>query len=648
MKLWKSPTKSVWTAAFLSAVVAILAFMNSLANDFAYDDRLIILANTNIQSWESLPGTFLAPYWPNEFGRELGLWRPLTTWVYGLEWMLFGGAPVGFHIVNVLLNGLATGLVVVFLAHLMPLGAAFVAGLVFAVHPVHVEAVSNVVGMAEVLATVFYLGACIVIVRKPGRMPTGWTLFTCVAFGLACLTKESAITLPGAVLLLDSCRRELKAGNWVQYLQARWPLYGGLVLTAAAVLWGRMVVLGSVANPFAPMGADILAEDGVSRIWTVLATWPEIVRLLFFPADLSADYTPEVISIAWGWNAQNVLGLALGLGALFAAWASWRQGRLSTRTLSPRLLGFGVLWFVITLSPTSNVVFLSGVLLAERTLYLPSVGFVAALGWLLASLYRERPRVAGALVTVCLCLLTFKTVIRTPAWKDNTTVFETMLAEHPESGRSQWFAGDQHFNRGEMQLGLAAYRRAIGMVGGHYSLVSAIGRNLVAKDYDRVGEYLLRHAWRERPELGLAPALLAAQYDGQGRWEESEAAVRAVLAIDSTSALNQHILARTLTAQGRVEEAIEARYAAIRLGEDRWQQWKWLSDLELERGDTTAALQHLDAALTRVGGPEALEAVQLARQAILGPGESGGTGETQEGLQNPGLPSVGGTGSGSE
>ena len=617
MKLWQSPIRHLRAAALLSAAVAVLVSANTLWNEFAYDDLPIIADNAKVHDLAGLPAALVEPYWPNEYGKELGLWRPVTTASFAVQWTLWGGAPVGFHLVNVLLNAAATALVVVLLSHLMPLGVAFLAGLLFAVHPIHTEAVANVVGMAEILSTVLYLGACILVLRNPGRMPWPKLVATWAMFGLACLTKESAITLPAAVVLLDGCRRNIRVGDLGAYLRRRGALLTGLSLVAVAVLMGRLAVLGSVAKPFAPLGAEILAEDGVARIWTVLGTWPEIFRLLFFPLDLSADYTPEVVSVHFGWGPQNILGLTLGLSALLFALVSWRTGRLSTRSLPARLVGFGVVWFVITAAPTSNLVFLSGVLLAERTLYLPSVGFVAGLAWLLASLHKTRPAAATALVVVCLSLMSYRTVTRNPTWKDNLTVFSTMLAEHPESGRAQWVAGDLHYQRGRDAEGMLAYRRAIGMVGGHYTLVVEVGRSLLAHGEDRAGEFLLRHAWRDRPEFPLAPSLLTPLYDRQERWAEAEAAALSVLSKDSTNAVQAHLLSKALEAQGRLDEAVTARRRAIDLGEDRWEQWAWLSDLEIRRGDTLKAVSHLDTARTRVRGPGDLAAVDSTRQALV-------------------------------
>ena len=595
------------TAAWLAALAAILAFANSLGNDFAYDDRLIVAGNEAIQRLETLPGTFLEPYWPDRHGRELGLWRPVTTWVYGLQWALWDGHPAGFHLVNVILNGVAAALVVLLLGRLLPVSAALSGGLLFAVHPVHAEAVANVVGMAELLSSVLYLGACLVVARWPGRMAAGRVAIVGGLFLAAVLVKESAFTLPGAVLLIDAARRDLRVGQLREYLAQRWPVYTVLAVTIVLVLAARLAVLGAVADPNPPMGAEILAKGEVPRIWTVLGTWPEVFRLLFLPVDLSADYSPLVIPIGYGWTARNLLGLLIGLAVLGVAWWSVRRGPLTPGAPVPAALGFGVLWYVITVLPTSNLFFLTGVLLAERTQFLPSVGLAAAVGWILARLQRERPRTGALVIVVALSLLLCRTVARNPTWRDNTTVFGTLLRQHPESGRAQWVAGDIRIARGDHAGGLAAYRRAIGTLGGSYALLAGIGRRLVAEGLDRPARHVLYQAWRDRPELGLAPSLLAVLHDRQGRWRRSEVAARGALAADPESAVQMHLLARSLACQGRIEEAIEARRRVIRLGEDRAGQWKWLAQLELRRGDTAQALASLES-----GGRRARTATEIA------------------------------------
>jgi tetratricopeptide (TPR) repeat protein len=599
MKVWESPLTSVRSGAVLAGAVAVLAFLNSLSNGFSYDDLHVIVENTGLHDLATLPETLAGPYWPGQYGPGLGIWRPVVTGLWGLEWASFGDNPVAFHVLNVLLHSGVTILTVAVLGQLLPAAAAFLAGLVFAVHSVHVEAVANVVGMAELLAAFFYLLACLVFLRGGSKLGPGRFSAILLLYALASLSKESAVTLPGALLLLDGARRSLNLREVGSYLRERWGLYCGLAAVAGVVLLARYAVLGSVARPFAPLGADLLEE--IPRIWTVAATWPHIVRLLFFPLDLSVDYGPAVIPVELGWNAVNTAGAVLALSALSLALVSWRRGgNMGPGRLSSRAPGFGVVWFVVTFSPTSHLLFLAGVLLAERTLYLPSVGFAAAVGWGLLRLHQERPFLMRALLVAGLCGLAARSWTRTPTWANNLEVFSTLTAEHPEAGRSQWVMGDTHFQAGQVKEALQAYRNAIGILGGHYNLMVEISRRLVGSGYYDAAELLLTYAMEDRPEFAVAPGLLATVYDRQGRFEEAEAMARASLVEDSTRTVHLHLLSRALQGQGRLEEAIEAREAAIRHGEgEHWEQWSWLAGLQATLGDTAAAVRSLDSARVR-------------------------------------------------
>src|SRR5690606_34917353 len=135
---------------------------------------------------------------------------------------------------------------------------------------------------------------------------------------------------------------------------------------------------------------------------------------------------------------------------LTIALIAWRSPALARERDSARVVGFGVMWFIIAISPVSNALFLTGILLAERTLYLPSVGIAAATGWLVLRLVQERRRAGWLLLTVVVTFASLRAWSRNRTWKDSNTVFVTMMREQPHSGRSQWMLGDQFWGSGDI------------------------------------------------------------------------------------------------------------------------------------------------------------------------------------------------------
>lgn len=612
-----SPLRSTWTAALVVAALAILVHLNALGNGFAYDDVHIIVENPGIQQLETLPEALTVPYWPGDYGRELGLWRPTTTLLLGLQHAVVGLDPLLYHLVNVAGHAAASVLVVLLLAALLAVPAAFAGGLIFAVHPVHVEAVANVIGVAEITSTVFYLAACLLVVRSRDRIGWGPSLAVGLLYLLAFGAKESAVTLPGAVFLLDAARRRLGFRELGSYLRDRWRVYLVMLVTAGALLALRFRILGSIAHPYGPLGADLL--DEIPRIWTLAEVWSHYVRLMVFPLDLSADYSPGVIPVSLGWNAANLVGLLLALAVLSGALVAWRRGALGPGSTSARAAGFGVVWFLVTISPVSNVLFLTGVLLAERTLYLPSVGLAAAAGWLVVRLARDRPRGAWVGLVLVVLLMAGRTWERNPTWRSTPTVFAKLIEDYPHSGRSQWVLGDLFFQQGRPSQGLVSYRAAIDILGPHYQLITEISKKLMAAEYFRAAEHLLEFSYRNDPEFPVAPGLIAVIRSEVGDPEGTERWARISLEIKPDDPVRHHLLAWALAEQGRWEEAAVARRGAIDGGEgDYWQQWVSLAYLEAEAGDTTAARLALDSARVKaITGPAAAQ-VDTLYARILG------------------------------
>src|SRR5439155_7154840 len=150
--------------AAAAALLAIVAYANAFQNSFALDDVRAIVENPIIRDFGNLGRIFRTNYWdtgvPGVTALDPGLYRPLTVLTYMVDYRLWGLDPTGFHAVNIVLHAASTALVFVLAVDIVGSAmAAFAAAAVFAVHPIHTDAVASVVGRAEILATLFFLGA---------------------------------------------------------------------------------------------------------------------------------------------------------------------------------------------------------------------------------------------------------------------------------------------------------------------------------------------------------------------------------------------------------------------------------------------------------------------------------------------------------
>lgn len=416
--------------ALVAALLAGAAYLPSLRNGFAYDDVVVVQADDRVHSLQHVGEIFATGYWKDP---ELSLYRPLTTLSFAVDWTLAQDSPAWFHFTNLLWNALATALVFLLLAEFFPPAAAFLGAALFAVHPVHVEAVANVVGRAELLAAVFFLAACLLWVRAPaGRFGVRRTLGLVLLFILAILSKEGAVTLPGALLLLDLATGRLRRGGWRGYLSDRGLPFLALALVFLTYLGLREAVLGELAPTRLDPALEMTGTPS-ARILTALQAWPEYVRLLFFPRTLLADYGPRIIDPATHITGRVLLGVVILGATLWFGVLALATGR--------RRATLALLWFPITIAPVSNLVVPIGVVVAERTLYLPSfaLAFAAAGGAAVAATAGVvAARTARAVAVLVGVLFLVRVETRIPTWKSTDSVFLTLVRERPDAFRAQW------------------------------------------------------------------------------------------------------------------------------------------------------------------------------------------------------------------
>ena len=420
-------------AAWLVFAVAVGLYVPTARHGFVQDDWAIVALNPAVHS---LPAGLRAvddPYWPPP--SQAGGWRPLTILSFAVDWMLSRGAPAWLHLANALWHGLASVLVLAVLARWLPTRAAAAAALVFAVHPVHVEAVAGLVGRGELLpATALLLG----VLAVRGRHWAG----ALASMATAMLAKESGVVV-GVVILLY-CWLDREVGRPPGWFIASWA-----VVTAAYLVVWRAVGGAMLADVTAPF---IGATTGERLTLALPAIW-RAALLLVWPAALSVDYNPQVIPVPAGFTAP-----ALGGGAVIALVIAiaWRY-----RWQAPHLAwaaGAAALAYL----PTSNLLFPTGVVLAERNLYVAVVLPAVIIGMVIAQTDRLAGRhVALALTALVVGALAVRSAVRLPDWRSNRTHLLGLLRDHPESARGQVWAAAVLGAIGDTAGARVSYDRAI-------------------------------------------------------------------------------------------------------------------------------------------------------------------------------------------
>src|SRR5580700_6768186 len=395
-------------------VLVLAAYSNSFQAGLVFDSAAVISEDARVHAVtpQNLRLILTGPYWHGS--TTLGLYRPLTTFSYLLNYAIFGNGmdPAGYHWVNLALHGVNVSLV--YLLGILVLGTAtpaFALAAVWGLHPLLTESVTNIVGRADLLCYVKSATAA-------GRHKLFWVAAMVAAQTVGIFSKENAAVLPAIMLLYDLTWR--KRAAW----RACAPAYAALALPFAAFFYLRGTMPIHILARF---GDNPLMSAG---FWTARLTAIKVIGkylwLFIWPARLSPDYSYNAVPL-FGWHlarwedAKALIALALCLGTALLA-VRWR------RTRKP--LFFFLAFFFVALAPTSNLAILIGSIMAERFVYLPSIGLAGCVVAAICTLGRQVPRLrlldmrAAWIALGLLCLAcAARTYARNPDWLDERTLW---------------------------------------------------------------------------------------------------------------------------------------------------------------------------------------------------------------------------------
>lgn len=439
--------------ALVIAALGIAASASSVINGFALDDVAIIARNEAIHALGDLPQLLTQAYWPPEFGPSL--YRPFTAIVFAFQWALGSGSPLVFHVVSITLYVAVSLLVLRVASQVMQPTAAFVAAAIFAVHPLHVEAVANVVGQAELWAAMMLLLAltrCLEGLRVKAISSIDVVTISAL-FAAALMFKEHAIILPGLVLAAVAILPSDEAPR--DRFRRVLPLVAAMGFVAVAFLVVRTLVLGRFAG--GSTATVFIGQGYTTRLFTMLNVIPEWIRLFVWPASLSADYSPPRIETATAFEAAMLPGVVVMVAAAFTAIHSRRE--LPALTFSITLAGLALLI-------PSNLAIVTGFVLAERSLFLPSVGVAMVMGLGVSRLIHAisapgfRRVVLGSFAALLL-MGVMRSSQRSRAWRSNETLFRQTVLDVPTSYRAHLMLGELLWEKGERGEALSELAMAV-------------------------------------------------------------------------------------------------------------------------------------------------------------------------------------------
>ena len=427
---------------------AVLVYADSLLNSFTMDDELYILRNPQVTQHSAW-----LLFHPNTVSN---VYRPVTFFTFAMNWIAARYQPFGYHAINLLLH-LAVVLLLFFVLREILEGSAhyepvcFAAALLFAVHPIHTEAVSSVVGRSELLAAGFLLAAWLFHLQDRYIL----SLF-CVV--LALLSKESAIGLLPLAVAGDYAKGQLK--SWTRYaaiavvsflyVGALWKIQGGH-LGAAAV--------SVLDNPLTLLPASLRVLNAVRIAW-------KYVALLLFPVTLSCDYSYNQILLYADFRHLLVPAIAAMAVVLAWIWAIWKK--------KSGYIVAGAVYFA-GFAATSNILTRTGTIFGERLAYLPSAGFclLAALAWQwLADRHRNA---AIAVLALVVAALGIRAAARNRDWRDNTALYTQAGDAVPNSAKMRTFRGIVYLGAGQFDRSRSDLQAALNIYPEFPDAVEAMG-----------------------------------------------------------------------------------------------------------------------------------------------------------------------------
>ena len=432
-----------WLVFLLGSVV----YLNTLFHDFTQDDAIVIYDNMfTTQGVKGIPGLFKYDTFYGFFKEEGkanlvsgGRYRPLTPAMFAVEYSLVGKKPWLGHFLNIFLYGFLCYFIFITLRNILTpsfgeekaVYMSVIAAVLYAVHPLHTEVVANIKGRDEIMSMLGAMGALYGIIKAVDTGQKKYHYLAAVSLFLGLLSKENTITFAAIIPLTLYFFRNQKIFQAFSQSLWMWPAIILFLIIRTSILGLDMggTPMELMNNPFVKWnGNDYVAFTGAEKMGTILYTLGKYMVLLIFPHPLTHDYYPRHIGIMT-LSDPMVIASILAYALL---------GYLAFKGFAKRkIYSFAILYFLLTTSIISNIVFPIGTNMSERFMFMPSLGFTLVIAYLFVEYMLPKfsiKAVWGFLVVIGLAFAG-KTFARNMVWKNDYTLFTTDVKTSSKSAK---------------------------------------------------------------------------------------------------------------------------------------------------------------------------------------------------------------------
>lgn len=559
-------TKKHAICILLIIAVSAIVYLNTLKNDFVFDDTGLVEGNNVIISLKNIPYAIKHMY------------RPLRVISYTIDYYFTGLSPIGYHISNIIYHAI-TSVLVYLVAYLMAknlqprvtssrdamrfVSIPLFAALIFAAHPVHTDSVTYISGRRDILSGLFFFLGFYYFLRYRTNAKWRYITLAFVSFILGIFSKEMAVTLPLIFFAYDFYMhfntRETRLniaffkdiGLTIKAIIIKYKyLYGPIIMVGIAFSYYAVFILNASRR------VNWYGDNILLNFLTVGRVWMHSIKLMFFPLTLNADYSINAFPISeslFEWRSllsiAALVTICYGiLRLLLNRVESSQVVSSSSITLDSKLptldsrktIAFCITWFFVTMLPVSHII-PHHELFAEHYLYLPSFGFCFLIALLIdsalnmsqkLSLIQKYRYIPYALPVIVVLLFSYRTIDRNKDWRNEYTLWKKTCETVPNCARAHNNLGTVYFENGMIDEAIVEHTKAVENNSTYAKAFANLGSDYVRKRMFNKAIAMCESAIEFNPSNSSAYNTLGASYFSKGMFDEAIEACTIALEIN--------------------------------------------------------------------------------------------------------------------